>query len=70
MRLRSLERRAEEVLRLGGVTVHPLQFALVTADPDVREFLGWTRPVVEVETGEALERSSAGKHQMVVAART
>ena len=38
MRLRSLEGRAEEVLRLGGVTVHPLQFALVTADPDVREF--------------------------------
>jgi phenylacetate-CoA ligase len=38
MRLRSLEGRAEEVLDLGGVTVHPLQFALVTADPDVREF--------------------------------
>ena len=38
MRLRSLEGRAEEILYLGGVTVHPLQFALVTADPDVREF--------------------------------
>ena len=38
MRLRSLEGRAEDVLELGGVTVHPLQFALVTADPDVREF--------------------------------
>jgi phenylacetate-CoA ligase len=38
MRLRSLEGRAEEVLELRGVTVHPLQFALVTADPDVREF--------------------------------
>jgi phenylacetate-coenzyme A ligase PaaK-like adenylate-forming protein len=38
LRLRSLEGRAEEVLQLGGVTVHPLQFGLVTADPDVREF--------------------------------
>ncbi len=38
MRLRSLEGRAEDVLRLRGVVVHPLQFALVTADPDVREF--------------------------------
>jgi phenylacetate-CoA ligase len=37
-RLRSLEGRAEDVLCLGGVTVHPLQFAVVTADPDVREF--------------------------------
>jgi phenylacetate-CoA ligase len=106
MRLRSLEGRAEEVLRLGGVTVHPLQFALVTADPDVREFqvvqvgdglrlrvalragadgaparlrtrvgarlqeLGVARPSVEVEAVDALERSSGGKLQMVVAART
>jgi phenylacetate-CoA ligase len=38
MRVRSLEGRAEDVLRLGGVSVHPLEFALVTADPDVREF--------------------------------
>ena len=38
MRVRSLEGRAEEVLEIGGVTVHPMQFALVTADPDVREF--------------------------------
>jgi phenylacetate-coenzyme A ligase PaaK-like adenylate-forming protein len=38
MRKRALEGRAEEVLALRGVTVHPLQFALVTADPDVREF--------------------------------
>jgi len=38
LRVRSLEGRAEEVLRLGGVSVHPLEFALVTADPDVREF--------------------------------
>ena len=37
MRVRSLEGRAEEVLN-GGVTVHLLQFAVVTADPDVREF--------------------------------
>jgi phenylacetate-CoA ligase len=105
MRLRSLEGRAEEVLRLGGVDVHPLQFALVTADPDVREFqvvqegeglrlrvalrdgaaeaparlrarvgarladLGVPRPSVEVETVDALERSAAGKLQVVVAAR-
>jgi phenylacetate-CoA ligase len=106
MRLRSLEGRAEEVLNLDGVTVHPLQFALVTADPDVREFqvvqegdglrlrvalragadaaperlrarvgarleqLGVPRPVVQVETVEALERSAGGKLQMVVAGRT
>jgi len=105
MRLRSLEGRAEDVLRLGGVTVHPLQFALVTADPDVREFqvvqegqalrlrvalrdgsdgaeerlgqglcarlaeLGVARPEVSVERVDALERSPAGKLQMVVAAR-
>ena len=47
IRLRSLEGRAEDVLRLGGVTVHPLQFAVVTADPDVREFQ-------VVQEGEAL----------------
>jgi phenylacetate-CoA ligase len=104
MRLRSLEGRAEDVLSLGGVHVHPLQFGLVTADPDVREFqvvqqgdslrlrvalrngatgaparlqarvgarleeLGVARPSVEVETVEALERSAAGKLQVVVAA--
>jgi phenylacetate-coenzyme A ligase PaaK-like adenylate-forming protein len=38
MRLRSLEGRAEDVLRLGGVLVHPLHFGVITADPDVREF--------------------------------
>jgi phenylacetate-CoA ligase len=105
LRLRSLDGRAEDVLRLGGVTVHPLQFSLVTADPDVREFqvvqkgdslrlrvalregadgaparlrerlgarleeLGVRRPAVEVETVEALERSPAGKLQLVVADR-
>jgi phenylacetate-CoA ligase len=37
-RVRSLEGRAEDVLEVDGVTVHPMQFALVTADPDVREF--------------------------------
>jgi len=103
MRLHSLEGRAEDVLRLGGVDVHPLNFALVTADPDVREFqvvqqgealrlrvclrdgageaparlrarvgarleeLGVPRPSVEVETVDALERSPAGKLQVVVA---
>jgi phenylacetate-CoA ligase len=38
LRVRSLDGRAEEILNVGGVTVHPLEFALVTADPDVREF--------------------------------
>ena len=106
MRLRSLDGRAEEVLEICGVSVHPLQFSLVTADPDVREFqvvqrgdglrlrvslrdgagdaparlrarlsarlaeLGVERPVVEVETVDALERSAGGKLQMVVAGRT
>jgi phenylacetate-CoA ligase len=46
-RVRSLEGRAEDVLRLGGVVVHPLQFGVVTADPDVREFQ-------VVQQGEAL----------------
>ena len=32
-RLRSLEGRTEDVLSLGGVAVHPLQFGVVTADP-------------------------------------
>jgi phenylacetate-CoA ligase len=105
-RVRSLAGRAEEVLRLAGVTVHPLHFALVTADPDVREFqvvqegdalrlrvalragsdgaparlqarlgarleeLGVVKPVVSVETVEALERTAGGKLQMIVAGRT
>jgi phenylacetate-coenzyme A ligase PaaK-like adenylate-forming protein len=47
MRLRSLEGRAEDVIRLAGIAVHPLQFAIVTADPDVREFQ-------VVQEGEAL----------------
>jgi phenylacetate-coenzyme A ligase PaaK-like adenylate-forming protein len=38
LRVRTLEGRAEDVLHLGPVAVHPLQFAVVTADPDVREF--------------------------------
>ena len=105
MRLRSLEGRAEDVLRIGDVSVHPLQFGIVTADPDVREFqvvqegdalrlrvalrngsqgaeerlgecvrgrlaeLGVERPQVNVERVEALERSPAGKLQVVVAER-
>ena len=36
--VRSLAGRAEEVLRVRGVSVHPLEFVVVTADPDVREF--------------------------------
>ena len=47
LRLRSLEGRAEDVIRFGDVAVHPLQFAIVTADPDVREFQ-------VVQEGEAL----------------
>jgi phenylacetate-coenzyme A ligase PaaK-like adenylate-forming protein len=105
MRLHALEGRAEEVLHLRGVAVHPLQFALVTADPDVREFqvvqegdslrlrvalrngadgaperlqarvstrlaeLGVPDPSVRVERVDALERTPAGKLQMVVGAR-
>ena len=105
MRLRSLEGRAEDVLQIGDVAVHPLQFGIVTADPAVREFqvvqeghalrlrvalrngsegaeerlgacvrerlaeLGVERPEVRVERVEALERSPAGKLQVVVAQR-
>jgi phenylacetate-coenzyme A ligase PaaK-like adenylate-forming protein len=105
MRVASLDGRAEDVLRLGGVSVHPLHFGLVTADPDVREFqveqegdglrlrlalrdgsdgaeerlgdgvraqlaeLGVPQPQVSVERVDALERSPAGKVQIVVAAR-
>jgi phenylacetate-CoA ligase len=104
-RVRSLEGRSEDVLCLGGVAVHPLQFGVVTADPDVREFqvvqkgdalrlrvalrdgcsgveerlgervraelaeLGVPRPEVSVERVDALERSPAGKVQIVVADR-
>jgi len=104
-RVRSLEGRTEDVLSLGGVAVHPLQFGVVTADPDVREFqvvqrgdalrlrvalrngcsgveerlgeqvraklaeLGVPRPEVSVERVDALERSPAGKVQIVVADR-
>jgi phenylacetate-coenzyme A ligase PaaK-like adenylate-forming protein len=68
LRVRALEGRAEDVLRLGGVTVDPLEFALVTADPDVREF-----QVVQEGDGlrlrvAALERSPGGKLRMIVAA--
>ncbi len=38
MRLRSLEGRAEEILQIGGTAVHPLEFAVITSDPGVREF--------------------------------
>jgi phenylacetate-coenzyme A ligase PaaK-like adenylate-forming protein len=37
-RLRAVEGRTDDVLRVGGVTVHPLQFAFLTADPAVRQF--------------------------------
>jgi phenylacetate-coenzyme A ligase PaaK-like adenylate-forming protein len=38
VRLRGLEGRSEDVIRLGGVAVHPMQFALLSGDADVREF--------------------------------
>jgi phenylacetate-coenzyme A ligase PaaK-like adenylate-forming protein len=36
LRLRSAGRAAVDI-RLGGVAVHPMQFGLITTDPDVRE---------------------------------
>jgi phenylacetate-coenzyme A ligase PaaK-like adenylate-forming protein len=36
--MRAIDGRADDVLELGGVTVHPLQFGVVTADRAVREF--------------------------------
>jgi phenylacetate-CoA ligase len=38
LRLRELEGRSEEVIRLGDVAVHPMHFAPLSSDPDVREF--------------------------------
>jgi phenylacetate-CoA ligase len=37
-RIRDVHGRSADVLVLDGVTVHPLQFAALAADPDVREF--------------------------------
>jgi phenylacetate-CoA ligase len=37
-RFRSVAGRSDDVLRLDGVEVHPLQFAALAADPGVREF--------------------------------
>jgi phenylacetate-CoA ligase len=37
-RFRAVEGRFDDVLRLDGVRVHPLQFAALAADPGVREF--------------------------------
>jgi phenylacetate-coenzyme A ligase PaaK-like adenylate-forming protein len=38
MRLRGRGGRSQDVIQLGGVAVHPMQFALLSSDPDVREF--------------------------------
>jgi phenylacetate-coenzyme A ligase PaaK-like adenylate-forming protein len=38
IRMKSIEGRTDDVLDLGGVTVHPMQFAAVSRDPDVVEF--------------------------------
>jgi phenylacetate-coenzyme A ligase PaaK-like adenylate-forming protein len=38
LRLREIEGRSEDVIRLGGVAVHSMQFAPLSSDPDVREF--------------------------------
>jgi phenylacetate-CoA ligase len=37
-RLRTLDGRSADVIRIGRVAIHPMQFAPLTADPDVREF--------------------------------
>jgi phenylacetate-CoA ligase len=37
-RIRAVHGRSADVLCLDGASVHPLQFAALTADPDVREF--------------------------------
>ena len=37
-RMRTIDGRADDVLELGGVAVHPMQFGVVTADRAVREF--------------------------------
>lgn len=37
-RVSAVHGRSDDVLNLDGATVHPLQFAALTADPDVREF--------------------------------
>jgi phenylacetate-CoA ligase len=37
-RLRSLEGRSADVIRIGGIAIHRLRFGVLTADPDVREF--------------------------------
>jgi phenylacetate-CoA ligase len=104
-RVRAIDGRSDDVLRLDGVAVHPLQFAVLTVDRAVREFqvvqhgdrlrlrvalrdgapvaettgrlrekvsnrlcaLGVPNPQIEVETCGGLERSPAGKLQMIVA---
>jgi phenylacetate-coenzyme A ligase PaaK-like adenylate-forming protein len=102
-RLRAIEGRADDVIVLDGVAVHPMQFAVLTADRGVREFqvvqrgerlvlrlaidrgaddaparvrrqllarlrsLGVREPLVDVELVDGLERSLAGKLQLVVA---
>jgi phenylacetate-coenzyme A ligase PaaK-like adenylate-forming protein len=38
LRLREIEGRSDDVIRLGGVAVHPMQLAPLNSDPDVREF--------------------------------
>jgi len=38
MRLRDVEGRSEDVIEIGGVAVHPMQFAPLSADRAVREF--------------------------------
>jgi phenylacetate-CoA ligase len=45
-RMRSIEGRRDDILELGGVLVHPMQFAPVARDPEVVEF-----QVVEEERG-------------------
>ena len=37
-RIAAVHGRRDDLLRIDGVTVHPLQFAAIAADPEVREF--------------------------------
>jgi phenylacetate-CoA ligase len=62
-RLRSLDGRAEDVLRLRGVTVHPLEFGLITADPDVREFQVVQEGAAGLRVRVALRNGAAGAEE-------
>jgi phenylacetate-coenzyme A ligase PaaK-like adenylate-forming protein len=62
-RMRAIDGRADDVLELGGVAVHPLQFAVVTADRVVREFQ-------VVQSGERLRLRVVLRERSAVAEAT